>query len=360
MALNNHLSSPLRRSGYLRPRIELSSISAVVTVVTAMVTAMTIATIAIVLGRVVVWRVDWCRWGGWRIQANDTATVFTAVVGEHDGSADDAVFASKVLQESRLRERFFHKISDSSRRLIIRRDSKVSQRASFLRVCDMRILQGVEHWTSVVARKWWTGHICNTEVSVLVDGKREDVSVVTATSGVHKIALDLNRVAWELAEFDFVSVTLSRRRIDNASGVDGGAELGGNVRNLGSRVLERIVGVVWLMVVVFGAVRVVGSGDASVSRRRRLVALGLRVLRCVVSALRLVVRGGLVGVRWLMRGVGWLMGGVGWPMGGVGKSTVLESAGSRGKNGESETLHYDFIFSVNRDKKLDAFKHFWC
>ena len=110
---------------------------------------------------------------------------------------------------------------------------------------------------------------------------------------------------------------------------------------------------VWLMVVVFGAVRVVGSGDASVSRRRRLVALGLRVLRCVVSALRLVVRGGLVGVRWLMRGVG-------WPMGGVGKSTVLESAGSRGKNGESETLHYDFIFSVNRDKKLDAFKHFWC
>ena len=110
---------------------------------------------------------------------------------------------------------------------------------------------------------------------------------------------------------------------------------------------------VWLMVVVAGAVRVVGSGDASVSRRRRLVALGLRVLRCVVSALRLVVRGGLVGVRWLMRGVG-------WPMGGVGKSTVLESAGSRGKNGESETLHYYFIFSVNEDKKLDAFKHFWC
>ena len=82
------------------------------------VTAMTIATIAIVLGRVVVWRVDWCRWGGWRIQANDTATVFTAVVGEHDGPTDDAVFASKVLQESRLRQRFFHKISDSSRSLI--------------------------------------------------------------------------------------------------------------------------------------------------------------------------------------------------------------------------------------------------
>ena len=235
MALNIHLSSPLRRSGYLRPRIELSSISAVVTVVTV-VTAMTIATIAIVLGRVVVWRVDWCRWGGWRIQANDTATVFTAVVGEHDGSTDDAVFASKVLQESRLRQRFFLLTSDSSRSLISCSDSKVSQRASFLRVCDMRILQGVEHWTSVVARKWWTGHICNAEVSVLVDGKREDVTVVTATRGVDKIALDLNRVAWELAEFEFVCVTLSRRRIENASGVDGGAELGGNVRNLGSRV----------------------------------------------------------------------------------------------------------------------------
>ena len=102
---------------------------------------------------------------------------------------------------------------------------------------------------------------------------------------------------------------------------------------------------VWLMVVVAGAVRVVGSGDASVSRRRRLVALGLRVLRRVVSALRLVVglHGGLV-IRMLM--------GVGWPMGvrwlrRVGKSaTVLsvESGGSHGKNGESETLHYDFIF----------------
>ena len=92
---------------------------------------------------------------------------------------------------------------------------------------------------------------------------------------------------------------------------------------------------VWLMVVVVGAVRVVGRCDAAISRRRGLVALGLRVLRRVVSALRLVVRDGLVGVGWLM--------GVGWPMGGVGKSTVLESAGSRGENGESETLHYDFI-----------------
>ena len=88
---------------------------------------------------------------------------------------------------------------------------------------------------------------------------------------------------------------------------------------------------VWLMVVVVGAVRVVGRGDAAISGRRGLIALGLRVDRCVVSTLWLVVRGGLV--------VGWLRG-VGWPMGGVGKSTVLESAGSRGKNGESETLHH--------------------
>ena len=92
---------------------------------------------------------------------------------------------------------------------------------------------------------------------------------------------------------------------------------------------------VWLMVVVF-AVRIAGRGDAAVSRRCGLVALGLRVLRRMVSALRLVVRGGLV--------IGWLMG-VGWPMGGVGKSaTVLESTGSRDENGESEALHYDFIF----------------
>ena len=62
------------------------------------------------------------------------------------------------------------------------------------------------------------------------------------------------------------------------------------------------------------------------------------MLRRVVSALRLVVRGGVLVI-------GWLMGGVGWPMGGVGPSaTVLESAGSRDKNGKSETLHYYFIF----------------
>jgi len=110
MALNIRLCSPLRRSGQLRPRIELSSISSVVTVVTvvAVVTAVvvalvTIATVAIVLGWVVVWRVGWCRWGGGRIQANDTAAIFAIIVAHHDGSADDAVFASKVLQERRHR-----------------------------------------------------------------------------------------------------------------------------------------------------------------------------------------------------------------------------------------------------------------
>ena len=104
------------------------------------------------------------------------------------------------------------------------------------------------------------------------------------------------------------------------------------------------------MVVVF-AVRIAGRGDAAVSRRRGLVALGLRVLRRVVSALWLVVRGGrVVSALWLVvrggRVIGWLMGGVGWlMMGGVGKSaTVLESVGSREENGESETLHYDFVF----------------
>ena len=72
--------------------------------VTAVVMALvTIATVAIVLGWVVVWRVGRCRWGGGRIQANDTAAIYFQIV-EHDidGSADDAVWASKVLQESSL------------------------------------------------------------------------------------------------------------------------------------------------------------------------------------------------------------------------------------------------------------------
>ena len=310
----------------------------VVTRVTAVLMALvTIATVAIVLGWVVMWRVGWCRWGGGRIKANDTASIFfssrAVIVGEHDGSADEAVFATKVLHESRQRVRLFG-FTVSVRSLSRCIESQICHRASSLRVCDVRILQGVVHWTNVGARRRRAVVLSN--VSVLVDSKRENITVVTARSVTRYCALDLNRVAWELAEVEGVCVILAARSIDNASGVDRGAELGGNVRNLGSGVLERIVGVVWLMVVVVGAVRVVGRGDATVSRRRGLVALGLRMLRRVVSALRLVVRGGLV--------IGLLMG-VGWPVGGVLESaTVLESAGSRDENGKSETLHYDFIF----------------
>ena len=63
--------------------MELSSPWAVLTVVTALVIALvTIATVAIVLGWVVVRRVGWCRWGGGRIQANDTATILDLFVGD--------------------------------------------------------------------------------------------------------------------------------------------------------------------------------------------------------------------------------------------------------------------------------------
>ena len=63
--------------------MELSSPWAVLTVVTALVIALvTIATVAIVLGWVVVRRVGWGRWGGGRIQANDTATILDSVVGD--------------------------------------------------------------------------------------------------------------------------------------------------------------------------------------------------------------------------------------------------------------------------------------
>ena len=169
-------------------------------------------------------------------------------------------------------------------------DSHTVDRASSLRGRDVRILQWVEHWTNFGARII----AVQSDVSVLVDGIGDNLSVSIATAAVVCInALELNRVTWELAEFQDVFVALGGRAIDNASGVDGGAKLGGNVRNLGSRVFERIVGVVWLMVVV-SAVRVAGCGHTAISRRSGLVALGLRVGRRVVSALRLIVRGGLV------------------------------------------------------------------
>ena len=199
MALNIHLFSPLRRSGQLRPRIELSSISVVVTVVTvvtAVVMALvTIATVAIVLGWVVVWRVGWCRWGGGRIQANDTAAIFGTIVGDHDGSADEAVLASKVLQESIHRESSRHvTINFNLSRGI---DSQIVYRASSLSYGDVRILQRVEHWTNLGALIVGV----QSNVSVLVDGVRDNfIGNIGATRVVRVCALDLNRVAWELAE----------------------------------------------------------------------------------------------------------------------------------------------------------------
>ena len=61
----------------------------------------------------------------------------------------------------------------------------------------MRILQGVEHGTNLIA------HIAvvHSNVSVLVDGVRDNFIVnIGATRVVRVEALDLNRVAWELAE----------------------------------------------------------------------------------------------------------------------------------------------------------------
>jgi len=156
----------------------------------------TIATVAIVLGWVVVWRVDRCRWGGGRIQANDTAAIFATIVGDHDGSADDAVFASKVLQESRLCKSpclVSIIILNLSRGI----NSQIVYRASSLRCGDVRVLQGVEHRTNLIA------HIAGVQsnVSVLMDGVRDNFIVsIGATRVVRVCALDLNRVAWELAE----------------------------------------------------------------------------------------------------------------------------------------------------------------
>ena len=164
--------------------------------VTAVVMALvTIATVAIVLGWVVVWRVDRCRWGGGRIQANDTAAIFATIVVDHDGSADDAVFASKVLQESRLCKSSCHVTSNVN--LSRGRDSQIVYRASSLRCGDVRILQGVEHGTNLIAHI----RVVCSNVSVLMDGVRDNFIVcIGATRGVRVCALDLNRVAWELAE----------------------------------------------------------------------------------------------------------------------------------------------------------------
>ena len=68
----------------------------------------------------------------------------------------------------------------------------------------MRILQGVEHITNLIAAS--VGHI---SVSVLVDGVRDNFTVCIAARSVVRVdALDLNRVAWELAEVQDVLVAL--------------------------------------------------------------------------------------------------------------------------------------------------------
>ena len=65
-------------------------------------------------------------------------------------------------------------------------------------------------------------------VSVLVDCKID--YIICGTSCKIDCALDLYRVAWELAELKRVRVCVAA----DARGVDGSAELGGNVRDLGS------------------------------------------------------------------------------------------------------------------------------
>ena len=69
----------------------------VAVVVVAVVAVVAIAAVAIVLGRVVVRRVSWRRGSGSRIQTNDTAAIFVAVISKHDGPADDTILAAKVL-----------------------------------------------------------------------------------------------------------------------------------------------------------------------------------------------------------------------------------------------------------------------
>ena len=84
-------------------------------------------------------------------------------------------------------------------------DSHIVDRASSLRGRDVRILQWVEHWTNFGARII----AVKSDVSVLVDGIGDNLIVSIAAAAVVCInALELNRVAWELAEFQDVFVAL--------------------------------------------------------------------------------------------------------------------------------------------------------
>ena len=68
-----------------------------------------VAAVPVVLGRVVVRRVGECLWSGRRIQANHAAALgelgSVSIDYYFDRSPNDAVRASKILQESTLRER---------------------------------------------------------------------------------------------------------------------------------------------------------------------------------------------------------------------------------------------------------------
>ena len=197
------------------------SVVAVVAVVTV-VTVVAIAAVAIVLGWVIVRRVSWCGWSGRPIQANDTAACncVDIVSCHHNGSADDAVFASKVLQKC------WHFVFIFRCRKI---SSMVIQCASLFRRCHMGILQWVVHITHLV-----TNTVASRDVSVLVDCERQSVTARNScTTIVVDSTHDLNRVAWKLAESQRDLVILGI--IGNvAGGVDGGGELGGNVGDLRS------------------------------------------------------------------------------------------------------------------------------
>ena len=150
----------------------------------------TIATVAIVLGWVVVGRISWCRRGGRRIQANDTAVIHNIFIGKHEGSADETTFAAKVLQERCL----FVFIGSC---VIDNRMS--SKRASRFSRCRVGILQWVEHRTYC-----FTDVIVIFDVTPLVESESECFIGTSTRTRIIEVGLDLDRVAWELAEFNTV------------------------------------------------------------------------------------------------------------------------------------------------------------
>ena len=104
----------------------------------------------------------------------------------------------------------------------------ISNRASRFSRGYVFILQWVELITHLV-----TACIRDrfSNISVLVDFHRD--YVIGTGRHVVESALDLDWVAWELAEFQEVRVARQCRG-NIASGVDGAGELGGNVGDRGS------------------------------------------------------------------------------------------------------------------------------